>query len=151
MLKSYLSVSLTGGKASARDAVGARVDVEAAVAQETDQRRADFFGQLDGQRRRRRDGGENRHTGRGGLLHNLEAEPPADHHYMSRERDHRIRQRVSDHFVDRIVASDVLAYREHRTVKTEDRGAVKSAGRGKHALPGAEFLGQGEQRGWRDA
>src|ERR1700722_15207827 len=106
MLKSYFSDSLTCGITRLRDAVGAGVDVEAAVAQEADQRRANLFGELDCQRRRRRHGGENRYACSGGLLYDLEAEASAHHHYMTRQRDHRIRQRIPDHFVDRVVTAD---------------------------------------------
>src|SRR6185437_11306014 len=40
------------------DAIGMTIEVEGAVAEETDQRDAHFFGQLDRERRRRRDRGQ---------------------------------------------------------------------------------------------
>ena len=48
---------------------------------------------------------------------------------MMRERDHRIRQRESDHFVDGVVTPDVLADREHRAVelkRSRRRGGHRS-------------------------
>ena len=66
---------LGGGVAHA---LGARVDVDAAAAREAAERHAAVGGELDGQRRRRADADEDRRAGDGGLLHELEREPPAD-------------------------------------------------------------------------
>src|SRR5580693_7187421 len=70
---------------------------------------------------------------------------------MMREWNHRIRQRESDHLVDRIVTSDILAYRDHRAAQRKDRGAVQASSRGKHALTGAELFRQREQSCRRDS
>ena len=61
-----------------RDPRRMRVDVEAAAADEADQRDAGFLGQLDRQARRRRHRGDERHAGQPRLLQDLERRAAAD-------------------------------------------------------------------------
>ena len=66
--------------------MGSGVDVHRRAAQETDQGEAGLLRQVDGERGRRGDGGEQRDTGQHGLLDQLERGAAADEQDAARQR-----------------------------------------------------------------
>src|SRR5277367_85673 len=78
---------------SPNDAPGMRVRVEVRFAQEAHQRHADLVRQFDRQRRGRRHRTENRDARRRGLLHDLEAQPPAYHQHVMCQRSQAVGER----------------------------------------------------------
>ena len=87
-----------------------RVDVDGAAADEAAERDAAVGGEVDGEARRRADRDENRATGDGGLLDELEREPPADAEHVLGERQQPLPKGPADDLVHRVVPADVLAH-----------------------------------------
>ena len=67
------------------------------------------------QARRGRNGCHDRHSGRRGLLRDLEARATAHDEDAIVQRQSILKQRPADHLVDRVVPADVLPDREQIT------------------------------------
>ena len=122
--------------------VAARVDGQPRRAGEAHQRQAGLGGQLDRQRRRRRHRDQGRQPGHHGLLHQLEAGPPADHQDVPGQRQPPLAAGPADHLVDGVVPADVLAHDQRLAVGGEDPGRVQAAGLVEDLLPGPQRVGQ---------
>ena len=116
-------------------------------------------GELDREARRRTDGDEQRATGDGRLLHELERQPAADAEDRSLERKQPVAERPADHLVERVVPADVLAQAEQLAVarrRARSRGgrrsprtqpAPRAAGRAATATSAAETRSSLSTRG----
>ena len=105
------------------------VDVEARPAHEADQRLAEPLRGIDREVRRRRDRGEDRNAGDGGLLHDLEAHPAADEEDSIAQREHAGQELRADELVQGVVPADVLAQGDEVTIEVEQAGGVEAARR----------------------
>jgi hypothetical protein len=110
------------------NSIEARVYVHMLAAGEPAQRHATVHRELDRERRRGPHSDEDRCAGDGGLLHQLERQPAADAHDPSVQREPFGQQTPPDHLVHRVVATNVLARADQRTVGVEQAGRVQSAG-----------------------
>ena len=124
------------------DAPRLGVDVERAVADEAAERDPAVGCELDGERRRRADGDEQRAAGDGRLLDELEREAAADAEERAGERQQPVEERAADDLVERVVAADVLAHAEQLAVGGEEPGRVQPAGRLECRLCLAEPVGE---------
>src|ERR1035438_9898767 len=122
------------------DTADSAVHVEAAVAEESDQRQPTARGFGGREARRGAHGGQHRNTGHGSLLHELKAGAPADQHHRIAQRSAKAKQGLPDQFVYRVVPPDVFAQRLQLTLRVEKRGGVKPAGTLKYVLPLAQLM-----------
>ncbi len=122
-----------------RHAVRPGVHVHRRPAQEPDEGEADILGELDRERRRRRDRGEDRDAGHRRLLHKLEAGPPRDLQHRTAQRETALLQRPADDLVDRVMASDVFPQHEQLAGPCiEQACGVQTAGLVEGVLMGAQ-------------
>src|SRR3990170_3093874 len=91
-----------------RDAIGVRVDVEAAIAHERDERHPEMIGRLHGETRKRADRAHDRDPRAAGLLHELERQAARDLEQAVGERWTADQNLLADDLVDGVVATDVL-------------------------------------------
>jgi hypothetical protein len=98
-----------------------------ALAREPGQRHTAVRRQLHGEGARRPDGHEDRRAGDRRLLHELEGQPPAHAQNAVREGQEPAVQRVADHLVHRVVASDVLARHDELAGRVEETGRMQAA------------------------
>ena len=109
-----------GQRADRVDPPEVGVDVEACVANEAEQRHAALASQVDRQAGRSPDGPEHGDAGDRRLLHQLEADPAAQHDDPARQRDAASEQLGTDQLVQGVVAADVLPQREQVAVYIEE-------------------------------
>src|SRR5207248_4187295 len=110
------------------------VDVDSTLADEPAERHAAIHGELDRQTGGRADRDEQRTAGDGGLLDELEREPPADAEDGAREGKQPRTERPADHLVHRVVAADVLAQAPELAALVEETGRVQPARRRERRL-----------------
>ena len=134
------------GQRLLRDPRRMRVDVEAAAADEADQRDAGFLGQLDRQARRRRHRGDERHAGQPRLLQDLERGAAADEQQRVAGRQPAGQQPPADDLVDGVVPPDVLGGVDDVAVERAQRGGVQAAGGGERLLERREARRQRADR-----
>src|SRR5690606_2722385 len=114
--------------------------------EEADERHAELFGELHGERARGADGGEERAAGHHRLLHQLEARAAADDDAEARERQRVRHQAVADQLVERVVAADVLADEGDLAGGVEETRRVQAAGSVENVLLRAECVRQTAER-----
>ncbi len=130
--------------------MGAGVDVEPTVAEESDEGLAAFVGELDGETGRGGDGGDDGDTGGECLLHDFEGDTSGDEQDVGFQGQMTGDGHVPNDLVDRVVTSDVLAEDAERAVDGEQGGGMDPAGAVEGGLGGAHGFGQGEQPGGID-
>ena len=112
-----------------------RIDGHLAVADETAQRDAGGFGEIDGEGARSRDAGDHRNVRRGSLLHDLEAGPAADDEQCRGVAGNAaVEDQLAHRLVERVVAADVLERGNDFAFRVEQRGGVDAAGAGEVRL-----------------
>src|SRR5579862_2879343 len=132
---------------SARDPPRLGVDVRRPATDEAAESDAAVGGELDGEARGRADRDENRATGDGGFLHELEREPATHAEHMLRERQEVLPERPADDLVQRVVAADVLARAQELAARGEEPRRVQSARDREAGLRLAQTVGEpGDER-----
>jgi hypothetical protein len=111
----------------AGDALGAGVDVDASAAGEAGEGHALILGQLDGERGWSPHADEDRRARYGGLLHELEREPPAHAQDPLVQGRRAAQQRPADDLVHRVVAADVLPHGDQLARGVEEARRVHAA------------------------
>src|SRR6267378_5228079 len=128
------------------DALRRRVDVEAVLAQEADQRHAEAFGGRDREARRCADGREYRDPGGDGLLHDLIPGTTAHREQTVAERQQSVEKCAAHDLVDGVVPAYVLAQKLERARSVEETCGVKPAS----ALEDALLFAQAVRKGWKN-
>src|SRR5512139_1067828 len=100
--------TLATARVSALDAFAAEVNVEPAVADEADERHVEFAGEFDGEARGRADSGHYGNAGDDRFLHKLKTGTATDEQNTPRKGHFAIEKLAADHFIERVVAADVL-------------------------------------------
>ena len=121
----------------------AGVDVEAVVADKTEQRDVELPGEIHGEGGGGSDGGEDGDTGHEGFLEELEAGAAGDEEDGVVGGELVVHEVMADEFVEGVVAADVFAECEEFAVVIEESGGVEAAGAVEDGLGGAEEFGEG--------
>src|ERR1051325_8666455 len=131
----------SSGRGRSNDPLLRRVHVEAAVADEAEEREVELGGELDGERGGRADGGDDGHARDDRFLNDLERRAAADEEQVLVQRD-AFAEKRADHFVDGVVTADVFAHAQQRAVGRKHACGVNRAGGVEGALPGAERIAE---------
>ena len=91
-------------------------------------------GQLHREGGRGAHGDQDRGAGDGGLLHELEGQPPADAENPVGQREQAVERGAADDLVHRVVAPDVLAHDQELALGVEEAGRVQAPGSGEGGL-----------------
>src|SRR5205807_4948676 len=113
---------------SVKEPLATAVDVQAAAAEEADQRLVGRLGEVTSQAGRRRHCHQDRNPGLERFLDDLEGGASADHQDVAVEGQEALTRGVADDFVHRVVPADVLAHDDRLAIQREQPGRVQAAG-----------------------